>query len=124
MALLFFFDLALRGIAVLGCLLVSPHVFLNHANYQLSCLLLDVSQAGRRGQLYHIFHVRVVGLFSHLLDAREIPRELPGRLGSRACHRLCEGSVFSVRQLTNKVNLLLLFWTYLLQVDEKLLPQS
>jgi hypothetical protein len=68
MALLFLFHLALRGIAVLWCLLVSPHVFLNHANYQLRCLLLDVCQGGRRGQLLHIFHVRVVGLSLHLLD--------------------------------------------------------
>ena len=33
-----------------------------------------------------------------------------------------EGLVFAGRQLTNRVNLLLLFWTYLLQVDEQLFP--
>ena len=32
-----------------------------------------------------------------------------------------EGLVLVGRQLTNRVNLLLLFWTYLLQVDEQLL---
>jgi hypothetical protein len=35
---------------------------------------------------------------------------------------LFEGLMFAGRQLTNRVNLLLLFWTYLLQVDEQLFP--
>jgi hypothetical protein len=37
---------------------------------------------------------------------------------------LFEGLMFAGRQLTNRVNLRLLFWTYLLQVDEQLFPNG
>ena len=37
---------------------------------------------------------------------------------------VCEGLVFVVRQLTNRVNLRLLFRMYLLQIDEEFFPNG